>query len=968
VGATGFTGGTTRICRFSEIVRNAASAYDCSMSLGGSPPLLDRTPELSAIDAALSSAVLGKGSTLLVEGVAGIGKTRLLLEARKRAADARMTVLSARAAEFEGGYAWGVVRQLFDPLLRADGGQLLRGDAAALAGPVLSHGSSPGMEDAFSVLHGLYWLTVDVTQRAPLLLAVDDLHWADQPSLNFISHLVRRLDGLPLLLVLTVREPRSATVQERVATASLAAETGVTVLRPSALGAMACAKLVRARLGADPAPAFLQACREATGGNPLLVNALLAGLAAEGVRGCADEVPRLLRLAPDTVSRCVLLQLARMPPPALAAARAVAVLGTAATTGRAARLAGLDEDVCAEAVGALMAEQLVEGDRALRFVHPLVRSAVYQELAPPLRQRWHQRAARMLDGEGARAEEVAIHLLAAGTSGDDWVVDRLRKAAEDACHRGAADVATLCLERALAEPPGPGIRGQVLLELGRVKTMQAPASAVGYLTEALQLARDKSARATIALALAAALAICGRFAEAVGTLEAAIGESGSENSDLMTSLQAALLNAARWDLATRPVTRPLLDGIRARAAAGEELDPQLHANLAIELAAAGQDRERAVWHAREALGATPQLMSVPSAALPETITVLLFADLAREARRWAQTWLQLAQQRGWPLSAAVAGTVTALIALYGGQVSDAAAYGPEVTAGRNDEWVSTFAVAFLVPSMIERDEVDGARALLASRDLTGELGATWPFNPVRHARGILHAAVGDHAAACRDQLTAGDLAERWGIHNPAMMPWRSAAAISLAVLGDRQEARRLCAEEIDLARRWGASRAIGVALRAASVVERGDIEQLTEAVTVLRAAPAPLELARALIDLGAAHRRAGARTRAREVLHEALDLAHSTGGIRLANLARQELVVAGGRPRRAAIRGRDALTPSELRIAQLAAEGKTNRQIAQALFITQRTVENHLTSTYGKLDIRSRPGLRAALAGSRLSS
>ena len=935
------------------------------MSLGGSPPLLDRTPELSAIDAALSSAVLGKGSTLLVEGVAGIGKTRLLLEARKRAADARMTVLSARAAEFEGGYAWGVVRQLFDPLLRADGGQLLRGDAAALAGPVLSHGSRPGMEDAFSVLHGLYWLTVDVTQRAPLLLAVDDLHWADQPSLNFISHLVRRLDGLPLLLVLTVREPRSATVQERVATASLAAEAGVNVLRPSALGATACAKLVRARLGADPAPAFLQACREATGGNPLLVNALLASLAAEGVRGCADEVPRLLRLAPDTVSRCVLLQLARMPPPALAAARAVAVLGTAATTGRAARLAGLDEDVCAEAVGALMAERLVEGDRALRFVHPLVRSAVYQELAPPLRQRWHQRAARMLDGEGARAEEVAIHLLAAGTSGDDWVVDRLRKAAEDACRRGAADVATLCLERALAEPPGPGIRGQVLLELGRVKTMQAPGSAVGYLTEALQLARDRPARATIALALAAALAICGRFAEAVGTLEAAIGESGSENSDLMTSLQAALLNAARWDLATRPVTRPLLDGIRARAAAGEELDPQLHANLAIELAAAGQDRERAVWHAREALGATPQLMSVPSAALPETITVLLFADLAREARQWAQTWLQLAQQRGWPLSAAVAGTVTALIALYGGQVSDAAAYGPEVTAGRNDEWVSTFAVAFLVPSMIERGEVDGARALLASRDLAGELGVTWPFNPVRHARGILHAAVGDHAAACRDQLTAGDLAERWGIHNPAMMPWRSAAAISLAVLGDRQEARRLCAEEIDLARRWGASRAIGVALRAAGVVERGNIEQLSEAVTVLRASPAPLELARALIDLGAAHRRAGARTRAREVLHEALDLAHSTGGIRLANLARQELVVAGGRPRRAAIRGRDALTPSELRIALLAAEGKTNRQIAQALFITQRTVENHLTSTYGKLDIRSPPGLRAALAGSR---
>jgi DNA-binding CsgD family transcriptional regulator/tetratricopeptide (TPR) repeat protein len=938
------------------------------MGLGGSPPLLDRTPELSAINDALSSAVSGKGSTLLVEGAAGIGKTRLLLEARKRAADAGMTILSARAAEFEGGYAWGIVRQLVDPLLHADGGRLLRAGAAALAGPALSHGSRQGVEDAFSVLHGLYWLTVDVTQRAPLLLAVDDLHWADQPSLNFISHLVRRLDGLPLLLVLTVREPRSATVHERTATASLAAEAGVIVVRPAALGETACADLVRAGLGGAPAPAFLQAFREATGGNPLLVNALLASLAAEGVRGRAGEVPRLLRLAPDTVARSVLLQLGRMAPPALAAARAVAVLGTAATTARAARLAGLDEDVCAEAVGALMAERLVEGDRALRFVHPLVRSAVYQELAPPLRQRWHQKAARMLDGAGARAEEVAVHLLAAGASGDEWAVDRLRKAADDAWRRGAADVATLCLERALAEPPPACARGQVLLELGRVETMQAPPSAVGYLTEALQLAASNQERATTALALAAALALCGRFADAVAALEAAIREAGDENSGLVTSMQAALLNAARWDLATRPVTRPLLDRIRARATAGEELDPQLHANLAIELAAAGQDLERAVWHARKALGATPQLMSVVSAALPETISVLLFADLASEARERAQTWLRLAQQRGWPLSAAVAGTVTALSALYGGEVSDAVAYGPEATAGRSDEWVSTIAVAFLVPAMIERGDADGARALLASRDLTGELGATWQFNPVRHARGMLHAAAGNHAAACRDQLAAGDLAERWGIHNPAMMPWRSEAAISLATLGDRQRARRLCAEEIGLARRWGASRAIGVALRAAGVIEGGNIEQLSEAVTVLRASPAPLELARALVDLGAAHRRAGARTRAREVLYEALDLAHSTGGIRLATLARQELVVAGGRPRREAIRGRDALTPSELRIALLAAEGKTNRQIAQALFVTQRTVENHLTSTYGKLDIRSRPGLSAALAGGRSSS
>ena len=136
-----------------------------------------------------------------------------------------MTVRVAHAAEFEGGYAWGVVRELFQPEVRA-GGHGLAGDAAALAAPALGHAGPAGEEDSFSVVHGLYWLTAGMAQQAPLLLAVDDLHWADQPSLRFIAHLARRLDGLPVLLVTTVREPRSATAQDRALTAGLAAEPG----------------------------------------------------------------------------------------------------------------------------------------------------------------------------------------------------------------------------------------------------------------------------------------------------------------------------------------------------------------------------------------------------------------------------------------------------------------------------------------------------------------------------------------------------------------------------------------------------------------------------------------------------------------------------------------------------------------------------------------------------------------------
>jgi DNA-binding CsgD family transcriptional regulator len=197
-----------------------------------------------------------------------------------------------------------------------------------------------------------------------------------------------------------------------------------------------------------------------------------------------------------------------------------------------------------------------------------------------------------------------------------------------------------------------------------------------------------------------------------------------------------------------------------------------------------------------------------------------------------------------------------------------------------------------------------------------------------------------------------------------MFPWRSVAARSLTALGDAQRARELGAEDLRLARLWGTPAGIGLAIRTTALVGDADrrIELLGDAIEVVRRSPARLELARALVDLGAACRRCGLVGEARVHLREGLDLAHELGALALAGQAREELIAAGGRPRRDAIRGRDALTPSELRVAQLAASGQTNRQIAQALFVTRRTVETHLTSSYEKLGIKSRSELAAALA------
>jgi DNA-binding NarL/FixJ family response regulator len=222
---------------------------------------------------------------------------------------------------------------------------------------------------------------------------------------------------------------------------------------------------------------------------------------------------------------------------------------------------------------------------------------------------------------------------------------------------------------------------------------------------------------------------------------------------------------------------------------------------------------------------------------------------------------------------------------------------------------------------------------------------------------------GDLRGGLEEMLAAGRHFEAVGGSNPAFTPWRSQASLALLQLGDREEARRLASEEVDLARSWGAPRALGAALRVAGVAEGGadGIALLEEAVEVLADSPAKLEHAKARTELGAALRRGNQRASAREHLRHAVELATICGAAPLAAHAETELLATGARPRRIAVSGIDSLTPSERRVAELAAEGPTNREIAQALFVTPKTVEVHLSSVYRKLGISSRSQLAAAL-------
>ena len=934
--------------------------------------LLERERELGALAELIEAAARGSGCAALIEGEAGIGKTALIAAAAALGSEAGMEVLSARAGELERDFAWGVVGQLFDArVARAPAGEraALLGGAAALARPALGIGPAEAAADAsYATLHGLYWLTVNLAEKRPVLLAVDDAHWADQPSLRLLAHLLPRLGELPILLLLASRPAEAEPGPATELLMRMALEPALTSLRPAALSEGASVALVRDQLSTTTSDDVCAACHDLSGGNPFLLRALIAELADEGDEAVAASEEHLRRLTPAAVSTSVLLRLARLPAGALALARAVAILGVHAELRIARLVAQLDSAEVTEAAAALMRAGILAGGDTLDFVHPLVRSAVNGDLSSPERSVLHQRAARLLDAEGAPVEQVASHLLESLPDGDDWTVERLRAAAADALGRGAPEIAARYLQRAAAEPPCADARAEVLFELGQAKLVQDPALSTEELREALELATGARRRAEIALALGEALALVGLLRDAIPVLSGALAElEPGGRAELDAALTAAQLGAARWEPSAQGLRHELVEALRRRAAAGEPLDWRLHGQLAIEAAAEGSDRSAAIEHARAALAGEEQPTGAATSAVPEAMLVLVFADLADEAHGAIEDWLALARARAWPLAAALGATVATLAALYRGDVSEAVASARGAVAPGSEMRLAPVSVGFLVDALAERGDYDLARAELAGHGLDGDLPEAWATTPLLLARGRLHAAAGDHSRALADLLASGERAEAWGVRNPAMHPWRSSAAVSLAVVGRHDEARRLAGEEVELARAWGAPRAIGVALRAAGLAHDGDrgIELLRQAVTTLASSPAPLEHARALTDLGSALRRAGHRAEARDHLSAGLDLAHRLGGIAVADRAREELTIAGARPRRDALRGRDSLTPGELRVAQQAAAGRTNREIAEALFLTLRTVETHLTSSYTKLGIKSRRELAAALDGDR---
>jgi DNA-binding CsgD family transcriptional regulator len=917
--------------------------------------LLERTAEVGALEAAVTSAAAGTGSAVIVEGEAGIGKTALLTTAGETAAAGSLTVLRARGGELERDLTFGVVRQLFEGLLartpRKRRDALLDAAARPAAG-LFGHGAPDGLPDEPSLVHAVYWLCANLAEHGPVCLVVDDAQWSDAASLRWLVYLARRLEELPVALLVAVRSGEPGAPVELLE--ALATQPAVWRVRPRMLSGCASAELVRDAYGEGADAGFCRAVHEAAGGNPFLVREVLASLLADGVPPDAEHAEGVARLQPQAVASSVLLRLGRLPADAVALARAVAVLGTETPLARAAALAGLAAEAAASAADALAAAHVLRPGLPLDFLHPVIRSVLYQDVPAGERSRAHARAAQVLQAEGAPAMDSVVHLLATEPAGDPAVVACLRAAvaAEPDARR-----AVVLLRRALAEPPPAERRAELLLELGEIEARAYQPEAIGHLTEARALAAGGDLEPRAVQALARAWTLDPRPGAALEWAEAELELQPGDDLALalhalevirghVTPGQAAKLRAGAAGAGT-PAARYLLAALAYKA-----LD---HGTAADAEALA----EAALQGGLEAEGVRGSGFILALAGLETADALDRAAGLARSATSEAR-------RRGDLSGFALALTLRADVEARAGDLAEAASHATDALRLASEHglaWAEPVAIATLLEVLAGQGRLEEADRLLEERELS-----EWQRGSARaavhlHARGRLRLAQGRPDEALADFEGVGEIVRRYAVDHPASLPWRSDAALALLGLDRRDEAAALVAEELDLARGFGARHPIGAALRVAGLVEGGEAGRalLAEAVDVLAESPARLARAHALVDLGAALRRANERLAARDRLRAGLDLAHRCGATALEERAVQEIEASGARPRRRVISGVDALTPSERRVARMAARGMANRDIAQALFLSVRTIENQLRQVYLKLDVAGRRELPEAL-------
>jgi DNA-binding CsgD family transcriptional regulator len=902
--------------------------------------LEDREVECAGLESLITGARDGRGGVIVLEGPSGAGKSALLAWLAARSEGAGIRAVAVRATPLGAEVPFGLARRLLEPAVRAAPSLLDAGWARRarplFAGDVAGPGVAPLLTEGLVAIVGQL-----VTAHGPAVLAADDLQWADAWSAGFLVEVAQRAPELGLGLAVAINTAEE--VADPVSLARLRALAG-RVIAPAPLSPAAVGRLIEQRTPGRDA-AFAARLASAAAGNPQLVTELLD--AAAGGEEVADAVPASVR-------RRLLARLLSAGGPAQALAHAVAVLGEAPLH-RAAELAGLSDADADTAADELIARHLLVAGEPVRFRQPIVGDALAATVAPFALAARHRRAAELLARDGADDLAIAVHLARSRPARDDWTAAVLRRAARASLLRGDPGCAVRLLERATEEPPPADQRGAMLLELARARAAAGQPEAIGAFQRVLGQVEDRAARSAAWHGLSRRLYLRGDHPLAAAA--AADGRAELAPSDPM---HERLLSD---ELAAASLTPELAAEAAARTeaiiGAAPPSDPALLAHLIVHQAWRGLHVDQLPALAGTAVAADP-LVDPESGGLALSFVAgaLNMIDRTPQSCELLDAGLERAAALGDPLAEVSLRCCRAWARIFQGDLALAERDLTAVATMNELGWPAVTALSGppLVVLRLELADLAGAREALGVIPVDTRLpGRAWFV-------GAVAAAAGDHTAALDAFEAAGAQLEGiLGMGNPAVLPWRSSAALEAIHLGRPDRARELLAPELVQATALGVPRAQGIALRVAGLLE-GDPTLLERSVAALEGSPARLELARSLMWLGVAYRRARRAREARLPLVRALDLAGECGATALQARTTLELEAAGARPRRRPRYGRDALTASERNVARLAATGMTTRQIAAELYLTPKTVEGHLTRAFRKLGISSRGELAGVLS------
>jgi len=899
-------------------------------------------------------------AAMIIEGEPGAGKTALLNVASQLAVDAGHEVLHARGGVQESEVPFGVVQQLLQPIYE-DLPPSQRSLWMQLSSEQIE-GVRPAMP--FEAIHDLYLTLADLASNRPMVIAIDDLHLSDIESLWWVQHLVRRLGSSQLFFLGTSLSRIAGSALGPIDNIVAEPSTRVIPLRP--LTGPSVAELIRHHLDIEAEESFVSTCMKMTRGNPFLLHSLLIALRQQGIRSEVSENV-LSALSPAPIARAMLTRLDGVTPETQALMRSAAVLGDGADYRMVSELAGIDAARGHDIANSLAEVHVLRKGRLLSFVHPIERSTVYGEIDPVLRARAHAEAARLLDQNGASIEQVAHHLLLSEPSDDEWSAQLLESAAHHYTQRRDFELAETCLSRALLASNDDSTRARRLLVLASTQAATGGPS-LAMLREAADLGADPIALADTTYRCLKAYSHDVYPPDTVATLRHLEGALGDENHELRIWIEVVL---ATWGpgVSVRNIDTTAVESALLK----KRIERSRHDRMAlaylshVKILAPGElDADYVATLAEQSLH--------PGDFHPEdgTSVVLIaraLAALARAGRfdlvdRHGQELQEAASNLDHATSVAEFSTILALSHYLQGRLNEAEIECRRaLTAMESVSWASrSLAIGVLSASLMEEGRVIEAATVLKPVPPSPAVLTYVELFPLeqRANLSLFNAHPND---ALDDALLVKECAEELGVVNPAATAWRSIAASSLHRVGRLAEARELATENLELARSFGTPRGSGEALRTAAEVghQAERITLLQEAVDILKHSAAVLEYAKASIDLGAAYGGEGQQAEALRNLRRGADLAFHCRAQPLVDRASIELRAAGARPRRVALMGYEALTPAERKVAKLAADGLINSQIAEHLFVSEKTVEGHLTRVYHKLGKQSRTELREFL-------